>query len=251
MKIHLMSDLHLDHAAVFDDAFLANLKRADEIDLLVLAGDSYSSAKDHEALFQRLLECYKKILFVPGNHDYWRSSPSEVHEALRKACARFTERVILALEPSWYAICGQLFFAGTLWFREPRPDAPQTEFIDMRLTDTPRKWFFDQQALFERRMTQCPIPDGPSPIFVSHHLPSEKSTPRQFLGAPNNHFFVCDMEKQLAALARPPQLWLHGHTHDACDYVLGATRVVCNPRGYPYEHTKRAPYEPMLIEAAR
>ena len=27
-------------------------------------------------------------------------------------------------------------------------------------------------------------------------------------------------------------LWVHGHTHDAHDYVLNDTRIVCNPRGY-------------------
>ena len=26
--------------------------------------------------------------------------------------------------------------------------------------------------------------------------------------------------------------WIHGHTHDACDYMIGDTRVLCNPRGY-------------------
>ena len=30
-------------------------------------------------------------------------------------------------------------------------------------------------------------------------------------------------------------LWIHGHVHASSDYVLGDTRVVCNPRGYPGE----------------
>jgi hypothetical protein len=28
------------------------------------------------------------------------------------------------------------------------------------------------------------------------------------------------------------KLWTHGHTHETFDYVVGETRVVCNPRGY-------------------
>jgi hypothetical protein len=28
------------------------------------------------------------------------------------------------------------------------------------------------------------------------------------------------------------KLWTHGHTHNAFDYMIGETRVVCNPRGY-------------------
>ena len=34
-----------------------------------------------------------------------------------------------------------------------------------------------------------------------------------------------------------PALWVHGHTHDSCDYTLGDTGVVCNPRGYDDENT--------------
>ena len=29
------------------------------------------------------------------------------------------------------------------------------------------------------------------------------------------------------------KLWIHGHTHGSRDYMLGQTRVICNPRGYP------------------
>ena len=28
------------------------------------------------------------------------------------------------------------------------------------------------------------------------------------------------------------KLWTHGHTHQKYDYMVGETRVVCNPRGY-------------------
>ena len=37
------------------------------------------------------------------------------------------------------------------------------------------------------------------------------------------------------------KLWMHGHTHEDFDYVLGETRVVCNPRGY-VNHENRAGY---------
>jgi hypothetical protein len=29
--------------------------------------------------------------------------------------------------------------------------------------------------------------------------------------------------------------WTHGHMHQQFDYMVGDTRVVCNPRGYPGE----------------
>jgi hypothetical protein len=34
------------------------------------------------------------------------------------------------------------------------------------------------------------------------------------------------------------KLWTHGHTHHNFDYMIGSTRIVCNPRGYEgYENT--------------
>jgi hypothetical protein len=43
-------------------------------------------------------------------------------------------------------------------------------------------------------------------------------------------------------------LWTHGHMHDPSDYVIGSTRVVCNPRGY-YGHEPQAEsFVPLEIE---
>jgi hypothetical protein len=46
-----------------------------------------------------------------------------------------------------------------------------------------------------------------------------------------NGGFSSDMSEFI--LDRPQIcLWTHGHMHDPFDYVIGSTRVVCNPRGY-------------------
>jgi Icc-related predicted phosphoesterase len=76
----------------------------------------------------------------------------------------------------------------------------------------------------------------PGDIVVSHHLPHPQSVNIQFragLASRLNPFFLCDCEALIEG-ARPAA-WIHGHTHTPCDYVVGATRVVCNPIGYPRE----------------
>ena len=47
-----------------------------------------------------------------------------------------------------------------------------------------------------------------------------------------------------------PALWIHGHTHDAFDYEIYGTRVVCNPRGYP-EEAERYGFDTQLIVEIR
>ena len=39
--------------------------------------------------------------------------------------------------------------------------------------------------------------------------------------------------------ARQPDVWVHGHVHNPVDYRIGATRVVCNPRGHIEEDSAR------------
>ena len=45
-----------------------------------------------------------------------------------------------------------------------------------------------------------------------------------------------------------PELWIHGHTHVACDYEIHGTRVVCNPRGYPAESSSQEFLAGLVVE---
>jgi len=53
------------------------------------------------------------------------------------------------------------------------------------------------------------------------------------IGDAINPAFASDLENLI--LEFQPELWIHGHIHTACDYTIGKTRVICNPRGYPSE----------------
>ncbi len=44
------------------------------------------------------------------------------------------------------------------------------------------------------------------------------------------------------------KLWTHGHTHEDFDYMLGTTRIVCNPRGYNSDgYSEDTGWNPNLI----
>ena len=68
-------------------------------------------------------------------------------------------------------------------------------------------------------------------IVVGHHCPSELSVSEMYKGNLLNAAFRSKLDDFIEA--RPQiKLWIHGHTHHNFDYEIGATRVVCNPRGY-------------------
>jgi hypothetical protein len=69
-------------------------------------------------------------------------------------------------------------------------------------------------------------------VVVGHHTPSFQSAhdmyKDQYLMNGGYHSDLSEF------IMDHPQikLWTHGHTHHPFDYVIGETRVVCNPRGY-------------------
>jgi len=69
-------------------------------------------------------------------------------------------------------------------------------------------------------------------IVVGHHAPSKQSTkPRYAKEHIMNGGYSSDLSEFI--LDRPQiKLWTHGHTHSQFDYMIGSTRIVCNPRGY-------------------
>lgn len=69
-------------------------------------------------------------------------------------------------------------------------------------------------------------------VVVGHHAPSKLSTkPRYQHDTLMNGGYSSDLSEFM--LDRPQiKVWTHGHTHDKFDYMVGSTRVICNPRGY-------------------
>lgn len=78
-------------------------------------------------------------------------------------------------------------------------------------------------------------------VVVGHHAPSKVSTKPQYENDTiMNGGYSSDLSEFI--LDRPQiKMWTHGHTHDKFDYMIGTTRIVCNPRGYinyePSAHT--------------
>ncbi len=76
-------------------------------------------------------------------------------------------------------------------------------------------------------------PAGQAAVVITHHAPSPRSLLRYPALTELDHCYTSDLERLCVGDAAP-SLWLHGHIHSNCDYVVGdTTRVVCNPRGYP------------------
>jgi predicted phosphodiesterase len=90
-------------------------------------------------------------------------------------------------------------------------------------------------------------PDMPW-VVVGHHAPSKQSTkPRYQNDVIVNGAYSSDLSEFM--LDHPQiKLWTHGHTHDMFDYMIGSTRIVCNPRGYIHYEGRADEFQLLTVE---
>ena len=85
-------------------------------------------------------------------------------------------------------------------------------------------------------------------VVVGHHAPSRKSThPRYASEELMNGGYSSSLDEYI--MDHPQiKLWTHGHTHEDFDYMIGDTRIVCNPRGYINYENRAGLFELKFVE---
>jgi Icc-related predicted phosphoesterase len=249
MKIQVVSDLHLE----FSDITIPNVGS----DVLILSGDILVSDKlfkegsevggRFRAFLQRCSDTFPHVIWVAGNHEFYGSGDFFGHvDRMREWCQTHYSNVYF-LERDTKVIDDILFVGATLWtdmnkgdpltvmhcrdlmndYRAIRND--HDGYRKLTPNDTVQR-HHETKRYFETVIDQAPADQ--KVVVVAHHTPSWQSCAEQFRGDYlMNGAFHNSMEDFI--LDRPKiRLWTHGHTHWAFDYMLGETRVVCNPRGY-------------------
>lgn len=253
MKIRLMSDLHLEFAPI-------DLTPAGE-DIIILAGDICIHTLGAQIATKLAHGFDVPVLYVAGNHEYyrtealslvdhtWEGLPEEIgketdhNSTLKKGESTYFENGCAVYE-------GVRFIGATLWTDMEffGPDPLIKYLVTRGMNDYRMIWSKNNHALnadmvIERHKeslafikdTLAEPFDGPT-VVVTHHTPSALSVPEEFKENKITAGYSSRLEDFIMDMK--PALWIHGHTHTRFDYVVGDTRVVCNPRGYiPYENT--------------
>jgi Icc-related predicted phosphoesterase len=249
MKIRLVSDLHLEFSDCFD------IKNDDNIDVLILGGDIMIASKvlkpqsEYGIRFRDFLKRmsfqFPHVIYIMGNHEFY----SDGHwvgsvEQMRMACGVHDN--IYMLERDTKIIDDVVFVGGTLWtdmnkydpltmhavrdmmndYRAIRND--QAGYRNLKPADTAERHRqtvdYIKHVVKEHKDKQC--------VVVGHHSPSWLSVHEQYK---NDYIMNGAYHSDLSniMLDNPNiKLWTHGHTHHCFDYMIGETRIVCNPRGY-------------------
>lgn len=244
MRIHVLSDLHLEFAPFQPSSVAA--------DVTVLAGDIDRGKRGlqwaHQAFGGR------PVVYVSGNHEYYAHALPKLTDELLAA----GEEPVHFLERTRVEIGGVRFFGCTLWtdfqllgspalardtaqlqMNDYRKIRLSPQYRKLRARDTldlhyrSRAWL---EAAIERGETR-------GAVIVTHHAPSARSLAPH----PAPDWLQPAYASALDSLveASGARLWVHGHTHWPVDYWIGETRVISNPRGYVDEPTSG--FDPALV----
>lgn len=274
MKIAVCSDLHLE----FDDITLKNTEGAD---VLILSGDiliaedlhnhqpsdSVADLGRRQAVALRFRDFLKRcsfqfphVVYVAGNHEFYHGRWRASLDHLREECARFDN--VYFMEQDTRVIDDVTFVGATLWTDCNRGDPMTLHALGDMMNDfkvirndehgytklrPAHAMHRHQQTMSYFRTVLADLKDS-KVVVVGHHAPSHRSIAEQYR---NSYLMNGGYHSELSEfILDHPQvvLWTHGHTHDPFDYLIGTTRIVCNPRGYAGHDAQADVFELKFLE---
>ena len=222
MKIKYVSDLHWEFQHDGGRSQLQDLALGSP-DVIIVAGDLTNSVGLVDS-YRMLSTLGVPIIGVLGNHEFYGSSPEEM---VGKVALINTFPNIKVLRRERLQLGDVGFCGSTLWFPFPRNKNIDGKINDFKLIRNLSPWVY-QEAQRDAAWFSQTI--RPGDIAISHHLPSYSSVHRKYVGHILNEFFVHPVDEIIES--KQPAYWIHGHSHETCDYAKGSTRVISNPHGY-------------------
>jgi len=267
MKIALASDVHLE----FGEISFENIENADVLilsgDICVAADlmvkddigffDKNVRSEKYHKFFQECGERFPHVIYVMGNHEHYNGDYGNTITTLRDRLSYV--RNLHILDKDTFVVDDVTFIGGTLWTDMNKED-PITlmqmsgMMNDFRCVQNSNRVtiFKDEDGKFHQRKSRFTPEDAVEDhkqmmdyirimiegkfdqkfVVVGHHSPSKQSThPRYKEEVIMNGGYSSDLNDFI--MDHPQiKLWTHGHTHEDFDYMIGSTRIVCNPRGY-------------------
>lgn len=257
MKLHLMSDLHLEFGPMPED-YVAPA----DADVILLPGDIGTGVQG----VRWAAETFRlvPVIYVVGNHEFYGDGRYfSKHYRKMKEAAEGTSVHVLQNES--VVIDGVRFVGTTLWtdmnlwgnapLMEIQAQGKMNDYKRiMRNPPESMNWsnlpllpyhtIYEHKVALEFLMDELAKDHNGPTVVLTHHAPSEESCNPEFEHDPSNPFYATNLERFVEQCGA--DLWVHGHIHQSKDYMIGETRVAVNPRGYADEAIN-VNFDPKLI----
>jgi predicted phosphodiesterase len=240
MKINLASDLHLEFST---DLVLPGG------DVLILAGDlceakNLKQPKIQDWVFENLTK-YRDVLYVLGNHESYGMRIDRTKELVEE----YMPENVRVMENQTHVIDDVMFVGGTLWTDMNRGDGRTMMRCKFDMSDYKHITMFNRAAGAYHKLTpehttvlhratrdyivaEADANPDKKLVVITHMLPSNQAISEEYKDDYTlNGAFASDLDDII--ISHPNiKTWCFGHTHDFKDFVVGETRLLCNPRGY-------------------
>ena len=285
MKIALCSDLHLEFDTIqLDNTERAEvlLLSGDiivERDLdvrderLTESGFARARSESWHDFFEYACKQFPHVIYVAGNHEHYHGDYAKTIGGLKQKLDHNSNLYILDKE--MIAIHDVIFLGGTLWTDMNKEDPITLLHMkgmmnDFRCVQNSNRVtiFKDEDGKFHKRESRFSPEDAVEDhkkmlayirlmiegkwdqkfVVVGHHAPSKLSThPRYKQEVIMNGGYSSALDE---FIMDHPQIkaWTHGHTHEDFDYMIGSTRIICNPRGYANYENRASRFELKYFE---
>ena len=258
MKIAVASDLHLEFG-------LIELKNTENADVLVLAGDiviaddfdrnipddpnqilgsrQFSAVKYRKFIEQVSLE-FPHVVVIAGNHEFYHGKWYKTLKILADEYGKYEN--VHFLENSRWTYNDVTFIGATLWTNLNNGDPLTMQMIKSDMNDY--HYIVNDREEYTKlkprhtvgrhhisiRYFESVIEDNPDQKFfiVSHHAPTFTSVHPYYKDDHTMNGAYCSDLSEFILDYPQIKVWAHGHIHHPWDYMVGETRIVCNPRGY-------------------
>ena len=237
MKIQIASDLHLE---MQQDRVppLADFYPVAERDVLVLAGDI--GVYTHALRFIEDEARISPVIYVPGNHEY--------HTDWGRRATHDFWREIADETPNLHYLNGEgvtidgIRFWGAAWYSDlrGRRDPVYLRIVEASIKDFSERcndngWWTIHRHIEEHvRQTELLRQQADCvDVVITHWPPTDRATPPRFRDRVLTEYFVNDRESLVEDISA--RLWISGHVHDPYDCMVGTTRCIGNPCGFPGE----------------
>lgn len=242
---------------------------------------SDKSVRYHE-FFEQVSNDFKEVIYIAGNHEHYHGDYAHTLKNLKEKLAY--HKNVRVLDKEVFKIGDYVFVGGTLWTDMNNEDPITLQHIKGAMNDfrtvensnrdvnyktfevneagqqiptfrTRAARFSPEDAVEDHRkflqylkIILQDVAPWETVVVVGHHAPSKLSThPRYQHEQVMNGGYSSDLSEFI--LDHPQiKLWTHGHTHETFDYMLGSTRIVCNPRGYEGYEQRADDFELKVVE---
>lgn len=250
VKYRLMSDIHLEFGALD----VPVIEDEDKM-VLILAGDVgvASRPETYVDFIRDMSKRHDTVIWIMGNHEYYTNYIEETLEEIKENLEPMPNNVHV-MENGVVVVHDVAFICATLWsdfngndpmsklsaanamndhhiiykyspsgfyssYRNYKPKFSPDDAYDIHQKH--RTYIFDQlKGTVVRKK-----------VVVTHHAPSYLSIADAFKDEREmNGAFVSDMFEKI--FDSDADYWVHGHTHNSFDYMIGDCRIIANPRGY-------------------